>query len=719
MNMNGYCGFLQKRGKIILPIIFLLIVFSIFFICKVNIQTDFKMFSPTDSKFRKGGELMTGAFGDEGQLLFSVPFASELNAGVVRDMLDLIEKCEEIPGVNKVLGAFPASLKTAGDREIQKQIAAMKALESGNIKSIYNGPDGNFFLLRILLADGANIRDTVKAIKKVGGEKAPGYALSGEPYLESEMFAYILRILLILPPIAIFLILLVFRLRIGSFRATMLSMVPAVISAALALGLLSMVKGNITIMSALVPIYIIVLGSADGLHVTSHVMDQLGKGMSNNEAITQTLKAVGTPIILTSLTTMAGFLSLTTIKSAAIREMAVTAAIGILLAGLVTWIVLPILLFHQKPLPARTHKNKSGLKNGLKKLIGAKAVILSLIVLTAAAPGLFKVKANFSMTDMYKPGTEVRKSIDLLTRQTGGAYPLMVMVKGGSLFDQKTASGILAYQDKIESEGMVSSSISIYRLVESFSGMFFNQSGYPNNASMAGRIASQIEKQNPDMYQSLVGKEGWTRLILYAENLRTDTLENLTESFKELAEELNIEVYPAGSAFEMMQMNTAIIPQEAQSLLIALAAVFILTALFNKSLKAGAASLVPIIIALCGLFGVMGYARIDLSVITVIMSGLTIGVGIDYAIHYTSLYLYFKRNKKENPALVAFDYVATPVLANALGLSIGFSAMIFSPLQIHATLSVLMWTTMVLSSVLSLSLLPTILGAKRKIKPGP
>jgi len=98
------------------------------------------------------------------------------------------------------------------------------------------------------------------------------------------------------------------------------------------------------------------------------------------------------------------------------------------------------------------------------------------------------------------------------------------------------------------------------------------------------------------------------------------------------------------------------------------------------------------------------------------MMGITVGVGIDYAIHYSSLYRYQKQKGEKAPASQALNYVATPILANAMGLSIGFTALALSPFQVHATLTQIMWVTMVLSSFLSLSLLPTLLGIKKERK---
>ena len=142
-----------------------------------------------------------------------------------------------------------------------------------------------------------------------------------------------------------------------------------------------------------------------------------------------------------------------------------------------------------------------------------------------------------------------------------------------------------------------------------------------------------------------------------------------------------------GTAFAFKELNDRIIPQQALSLAVALGAVLILTALTQGSIWLGLAALCPILVTLVGLFGTMGYAGIHLSVITGIMSGLTVGVGIDYAIHYVSAFRSARARGDSDPAGSAMRYVGTPVLANALGLAIGFTAMVFS--RVAATLTLI------------------------------
>ena len=168
--------------------------------------------------------------------------------------------------------------------------------------------------------------------------------VTGEPRLAAEAFGYARDIVTRLPPLAPLLILLVFRWRIGSARATLLSLVPAVVAAALTMGGLGWTIGSVSLVTALVPFFVIVLGSADGLHLTSHVLDRLRSGDPRLGAVTETLRAVGAPIATTTATTMAGFLSLTVIDSAAIRQLGIAAASGVFVAGAASFFVLPTLL---------------------------------------------------------------------------------------------------------------------------------------------------------------------------------------------------------------------------------------------------------------------------------------------------------------------------------------------------------------------------------------
>ena len=316
------------------------------------------------------------------------------------------------------------------------------------------------------------------------------------------------------------------------------------------------------------------------------------------------------------------------------------------------------------------------------------------------------------MIDVYKPGTSVHRSIEKTTEVLGGSIPIYVVFPAEKEMDPDLANAVLRLQDLSENAGLAGQSLSAYGIVRNLWEYISGNEGYPDNVAIAKTLVTRIKRSNRGFMETFFADDGTGRAVFFLKDLDDTTLQGFQDLTTEIARETGIQLQPVGTSFVMKEMNDQIIPQQLASLGLAALLVFLLTALTQRSIWLGLASTTPIIITLVVLYGVMGYARIDLSIITGIMSGLTIGVGIDYAIHYVSLLKQARKRGDDAPSETALSFVATPVLANALGLAIGFTAMLFSPLQIHVTLSILMWVTMITSAVLSLTFLPTITAGR-------
>ncbi|MBN1686010.1 MAG: RND family transporter [Spirochaetales bacterium] len=709
-SISGFVDALTRRGWISLLIVGACVITAVIGISRLSIITDFSVFMPSSSKYIDAAEEMSRAFGDADQQILLVRVEDDVES--LRSLPALVLKLSGIEGITSVEGPVPEAMAALGDAAFAARIESLKKMTGGALLTEHNGK--LWATIRLMLAGDAHPRPIIRDIRRVADGEKLDYLLSGEPYLEAEIFTYVLRILAVLPPVAIILMLGVFRLRIGSFRATALSMIPAIIGAVLTLGAMSWILGSVSILSVLIPIFIIVLGSADGLHITSHVMDRLAAGSGNREAVSETMTAVGVPIIMTTLTTMAGFLSMLLIDSPAIRQMGLAAAGGILVAGLATWLVLPVLLLRQKPLVSAKKHRRGALVKVVSSLRGWPAVVIALAIVCGFVPGILKLKASFSIIDMYKPSTAVRKNIDEVTEILGGSIPVYAVFNIDDPYDPATAQAILSLQQKTEERGIAANSVSIYRIIARANAVIRGVERYPSSSTTAKMLANVIAGMNPSFSRTFISSSGLCRAVFFLPDLEDDTLQSFIDVTAESSRQGGIDIRPVGTAFAIKTMNDRIISQQLYSLLLAAGIVFVLSAFTQKNLWLGLAAVLPILLTLVGLFGTMGYAGIELSVLTGIMSGLTVGVGIDYAIHYVSLFRYARDRKQKDPAKSALDYVATPVLANAIGLSIGFTAMIFSPLRIHVILSVLMWVTMVLSAGLTLTLLPTILGGRRQ-----
>ena len=166
-----------------------------------------------------------------------------------------------------------------------------------------------------------------------------------------------------------------------------------------------------------------------------------------------------------------------------------------------------------------------------------------------------------------------------------------------------------------------------------------------------------------------------------------------------------------GSQYLMKELNQMMISNQSSTLLIAFVLIFILLLVSLRVFKVSFISLLPIAITVIILYGFLGWSGISLNVATTTIFSITLGVGIDYAVHYSSVWKKFRDRGLSSSEAVdrAYTYTVRPILANAFGLALGLSALQFSPLQIHSYVSTLMWISMISGVFLSLSFLPTIL----------
>ncbi|GAH58430.1 unnamed protein product, partial [marine sediment metagenome] len=156
------------------------------------------------------------------------------------------------------------------------------------------------------------------------------------------------------------------------------------------------------------------------------------------------------------------------------------------------------------------------------------------------------------------------------------------------------------------------------------------------------------------------------------------------------------------------EMNRLVVKSQTRSLFLALALVFLMLLITIRRFFAALIALLPIVITIGAIMGMLVMTGFHLNVMTANLSAITVGVGVDYAIHLISGIYYFRRQglgrgESVDSALLS---LSRPILANALGLAIGLSVLFFSPLRIHMQAASVMWVAMVVSSMAALLLIP-------------
>lgn len=159
-------------------------------------------------------------------------------------------------------------------------------------------------------------------------------------------------------------------------------------------------------------------------------------------------------------------------------------------------------------------------------------------------------------------------------------------------------------------------------------------------------------------------------------------------------------------------MTKMIVSSQVQSLLISLISVFIIITIAFGSGWAGLVGAVPLALAILLNYMVMGFAGINLDLVTSIIASVAVGVGIDYTIHFLTTYKE-ERAKTDNLEVVTretFRKSGHGIVTNALAVGLGFLVLCFSKFVVLRYIGVLVAIVMFTSSYLAMTIIPGILN---------
>ena len=635
----------------------------------------------------------------------------------------LQENIEEIRGISRVQSFIPSEISVQGhsfqvteefierhsdllrDFIEDKYFLAEQFLSSDNSK-------GAIIVNLELDADAGDVVESLEII--VQNEESLALSLAGNEIIQDTIWNYLLRILFILPPCAIILVLLVFYSVIRNRKFTIMAMIPAGLAALWTLGTIFWSGQELNLVTILSPIFVVVMGAADGLHYISHFMSNLTRWSDRRKLTIETLRMVGMPIFLTTITTMAGFASLTWTGVLPMKQMGIFVSLGIGYAGILSLFFLPAVLSRIKlpPKPPKTRESRltrfvlEGTKHRVPIIMG----FLVIVVISAIYIPRLEVVSNQLM--FFKEDSPIRQTFNKVEKYFGGALPLTAEIVADrgidTLRDYDFANDILDTERELERIPGVKSATSLFDMIAGLNEMITGRNDYPESPLVVQRLLMQIDDED---LETRISDDG-LRMMIVTEDLDSVDIDRL-EDF--VAEHPDIRVI-SGMPVLFDEMNKLVVQSQIRSLGLALVLIFIMLLVTIRKLKAALVALIPIVITIAAIMGMLVISRFYLNVLTANLSAISIGVGVDYSIHLISGIYYFRKQGLDGRKSIdaALSSVSRPILANAFGLAIGMSALFFSPLRIHMQAASVMWVAMVVSSMAALLLVPIFYSKFRK-----
>ena len=693
---------------VILIILILTVVFG-FFATRVTMTTDLKEFFPQDDHRVITYEQVEADFGAAEYIMLALEAEDLFHPATIRS-IDLITRdLEEIEGVATVrsLTSVDEIKGTEWGLEISPLVSELPTTpEAGEdlrekvlADELYSGAivskDTKVGLIIIEVQPDA---DSV-ALAGLITQRIKDYSiperlyLTGTPVLNNLLASSMQKDLKKLFPVVLFIIALILFLHFRDFKGVALPFATVFISLIWTLGLMGLLGKKLSPLNAVMPIILVSLGNAYGIYLLNRFGEELSRGKKRREAVVSALIAVGPAIIMAGATTVAGFASNLFSDITLMRDFGLFTSFGVAIAFAVSLTFIPAVLslFPARP-PAHAKKTREG--KTLQLLAGwinnkpRSIVVVSLLLLLAAALGLPRLRTDSNFFNFFPEDSQPKIAYNLVKEKFTGSESVEIVVEG-DLQDPKLLTAMKGFQEELKATGIIGEPTSLVNILERTNqAMHEGNPDYktvPDDEALIAQYLLLVEMSD-DTYLSKFVTPDYRQARIQA--LVKDTSSSGTARLLAAIEELKEKHFPSdkvrvtetGIIVLIDALAEMIIKGQINGLIFAMIAVLLILLLLLRSWQGSILSVILIGFVTIINFGVMGWLGIPLDIVTVLISSIGVGVGIDYSIHIYSRYLEGKRKGLDvkEAITVAVTGTGKSIASNAVAVISGFIVLVFS-----------------------------------------
>ncbi len=597
------------------------------------------------------------------------------------------------------------------------------------------------------------------------------FSFSGPAMLKAYITEYMQQDLQKLFPLAILVVAVIILFLLRSFTGMLMPILVTLFAVIWTFGLKAILGSPITIVETAIPVVLIAIGCADGIHIMSEFFGFYNRGLTARKSVEETLRLLALPVILTSVTTGMGFLSLLTAPGVSIKNMGIFLAFGVMVAMLFSLVFIPALssFFRNRKTqphsaaasdsePAEIDLATSGFyrfmyEAGLGVIRHRKVIVLlAFLMLSVSILGILNIEVESDEVRYLQKDSDFRMATEAIQDDLGGITSLDIIIEGREkdFFKQPAVlKAVEGLQRFCEQDELVSYSLSLVDLLKRINFVLHDDD------PAFDRLAEEVETVRYSRLETVNGKEQRVEktdrikgslqnaqfLLLYEMSGGESIDQYVDKSFRTArinvrlrdmsSQELkklvaNIQPYLkqhfAGKAtvryanhYMRVVMMDLIIDSQIYSLITVLVTITILMGLIFRSPTVGLITALPVFIAVLFNFAIMWLFDVSLNVGTSIIASVGMGVGIDYSIHYfTRFRRILKSGESYDDALVkAVAETSRAILSNAGAVGIGFLVLLFSKYLVIANVGWIVALSMFTTALGSLVVLPALLSIIR------
>ncbi|MDW3094612.1 MAG: MMPL family transporter [Gammaproteobacteria bacterium] len=586
--------------------------------------------------------------------------------------------------------------------------------------------------------------------------------LSGTPLIANDMKRYVLQDIKVFGVAALLSMTIILFIIFHNFVWVLITLFCSFVNVLLASGLIGLFNFNLTVVSSNYVAILLIFSLAIGIHVVVRYQEEMVvQGAADfNERLIIAIQHISTPCLYMVLTSTVAFISLIISNIQPVIIFGYIMVIGLCGAYIVSFTILPVLVQLLKPTSRPLHKHYSHniLKNSLSSVLEHKIIVMVVLVLgiIVGGFGITKITVENRFIDYFKQTTDIHQGLLVIDQKLGGTVPIEIVLNAPDEIDLNENENILLgdeldefddYLAELEnSDGGYTSKSYWYnrRGIEKIRSIHVYlegilQIGKVLSLSSTESVFQHVikEKVLDDFELSLIYSKlpqetksiliqpylsdtgDQTRIVARLKDsdhslVRNKLLNKIKDDLeKHFVGRDDIEVKISGIGILYNNVLQSLYRSQILTIGFVFIGIFLMLSILFKSMKFALIAILPNIFTSILILGLMGILNIPLNIMTITIAAITIGIGVDDAIHYIHRYKneYAKRNDIYESIMTSQITVGKALWFTSVTIATGFILLIFSNFMPTVYFGLFTCLAMIISIFATFTLIPLALSA--------
>ena len=557
--------------------------------------------------------------------------------------------------------------------------------------------------------------------------------ISGMPYIRTLNAQNIIDEIGMFIGAALLVTSLIFFLFFRSFRATFISMCVVIIGVMWAFGVLGLLRYEITVLTALIPPLIIVIGIPNCIFLINKYQQEVKKHGNQALSLQRVISKIGNATLMTNITTASGFATFIITDSKLLTEFGIVASINIIGIFILSLLIIPI-IYSFMALPKTKHLkhlNKRWIDafvNRMEGIVRDKRIsvyVVSVVLLVMSIIGIYQINISGSPIEDMPKKAEFFKDIRFFEQEFDGIMPIEIVI------DTERKNGVLRpvnlrkidqISELIKEIPELSRPTSVVELVKYSKQAFYNgiPKYYQLPTSQENTFIMDVARKsdgNGNLLKNFVDSTGQVaRITTFIRDVKTERMEEIETELRVNLDKIfppdHYKVSLTGKALLFLKGTKYLVKNLILSLSLAIGLIALFMAYLFRSFRMIVISLIPNLLPLLVTAGVMGFVGVPIKPSTILVFSIAFGISVDDTIHFLAKYrqeLSANRWRIQKSVYAALRETGVSMFYTSIVLFFGFSVFVLSSFGGTVALGALVSATLLFAMLANLILLPSLL----------